>query len=157
MRSITSHAAKSGVGEHTARESESAKRVCRERASGDRPPPFLAPGPYGSGAKLCMDLAMRAHTPAVVRKRGRRRVLPPVSGGSHRSHSTYSLLPGPVCQSSGWFGVCGCQSDHSRSGPPVCVPLLGHSAGHLGFASVLLAYGSWSVHDGHLFQNFWPK
>jgi hypothetical protein len=37
MRSRTSHAAKSGVGEHTARESECAQRVRRERARGERP------------------------------------------------------------------------------------------------------------------------
>jgi len=50
MRSKTSHAAKSGVGEHTARESESAQRVHRERVRGEHPPPNLAPEPQGSGA-----------------------------------------------------------------------------------------------------------
>ena len=50
MRSRTSHAAKSGVGEYTARESESAQRMRRERARGERPPPNLAPEPQGSGA-----------------------------------------------------------------------------------------------------------
>jgi GTP-binding protein len=50
MRSKTSHAAKSGVGEHTARESESAQRVRRERVRGEHPPPNLAPEPQGSGA-----------------------------------------------------------------------------------------------------------
>jgi hypothetical protein len=35
MRSKSSHAAKSGVGEHTARESESAQRVRRERVRGE--------------------------------------------------------------------------------------------------------------------------
>ena len=50
MRSRPSHAAKSGVGEHTARESESAQRMRRERACGERPPPNLALEPQGSGA-----------------------------------------------------------------------------------------------------------
>jgi len=50
MRSISSHAAKSGVGEHTARESECAQRMRWERARGERPPPNLAPEPQGSGA-----------------------------------------------------------------------------------------------------------
>ena len=50
MRSRTSHAAKSGVGEHTARESECAQRMRWERARGERPPPNLAPEPKGSGA-----------------------------------------------------------------------------------------------------------
>jgi hypothetical protein len=50
MRSRSSHAAKSGVGEHTARESECAQRMRWERARGERPPPNLAPEPKGSGA-----------------------------------------------------------------------------------------------------------
>jgi hypothetical protein len=50
MRLRTSHAAKSGVGEHTARESECAQRMRWERARGERPPPNLAPEPKGSGA-----------------------------------------------------------------------------------------------------------
>jgi hypothetical protein len=50
MRLRTSHAAKSGVGEYTARESECAQRMRRERARGERPPPNLAPEPQGSGA-----------------------------------------------------------------------------------------------------------
>jgi len=50
MRSKSSHAAKSGVGEHTARESECAQCMRRERARGERPLPNLAPEPQGSGA-----------------------------------------------------------------------------------------------------------
>ena len=50
MRLRTSHAAKSGVGEYTARESECAQRMRWERARGERPPPNLAPEPHGSGA-----------------------------------------------------------------------------------------------------------
>ncbi len=63
MRSRTSHAAKSGVGEYTARESECAQRIRRERACGERPPPFWprnrkVPGPYffaGSETSLRSD------------------------------------------------------------------------------------------------------
>jgi hypothetical protein len=57
MRSKTSHAAKSGVGEHTARESESAQRVRRERVRGEHPPPNLAPEPQGSGALFFLWVA----------------------------------------------------------------------------------------------------
>jgi hypothetical protein len=49
MRSITSHAAESGVGEHTARESESAQCMYRERLRGEQPPPILGPGLNGPG------------------------------------------------------------------------------------------------------------
>jgi len=59
MRSRTSHAAKSGVGEHTARESESAQCMRRERVCGEHPPPNLAPGPKGSGAKLFYATSIR--------------------------------------------------------------------------------------------------
>ncbi len=61
MRSKTSHAAKSGVGEHTARESESAQRMRRERVRGEHPPPNLAPEPQGSGALFfCLFAAPQA-------------------------------------------------------------------------------------------------
>ena len=68
MRSRTSHAAKSGVGEHTARESECAQRVRWERARGERPPPNLAPQPKGCGAKCFLrgrdEVWAGAHRPA---------------------------------------------------------------------------------------------
>jgi hypothetical protein len=59
MRSRTSHAAKSGVGEHTARESESAQCVRRGRACGERPPPNLALEPKGFRAKSFYGIALR--------------------------------------------------------------------------------------------------
>ena len=52
MRLKPSHAARSGVGEHTARESESAQCVRLGRERGELPPPSLAPEPKGSGAFL---------------------------------------------------------------------------------------------------------
>jgi hypothetical protein len=52
MRLKPSHAARSGVGEHTARESESAQCVRLGRERGELPPPSLALEPHGSGAFL---------------------------------------------------------------------------------------------------------
>jgi hypothetical protein len=46
MRPKPSHAAKSGVGEHTARESESAQCVRLGRERGELPPPSLALEPF---------------------------------------------------------------------------------------------------------------
>jgi hypothetical protein len=67
MRSKTSHAAESGVGEHTARESESAQRVRRERVRGEHPPPNLAPEPQGSGALFFLEIGgSRRGNPAIV-------------------------------------------------------------------------------------------
>jgi hypothetical protein len=44
MRSKTSHAAKSGVGEHTARESESAQRCATGKSAWRAPTPNFGPG-----------------------------------------------------------------------------------------------------------------
>ncbi len=74
MRSKTSHAAKSGVGEHTARESESAQRVRRERVRGEHPPPNLAPEPKGSGALFFVGPDLAPGAP--FRKRATRSPLP---------------------------------------------------------------------------------
>jgi len=72
MRLRTSHAAKSGVGEHTARESECAQRMRWERARGKRPPPYLAPEPKGSGALFFFahggSRALGRPTPARARR-----------------------------------------------------------------------------------------
>ena len=56
MRSKTSHAAKSGVGEHTARESESAQCVPMGKSAWRAPTPNLAPEPQGSGALFVFGL-----------------------------------------------------------------------------------------------------
>jgi hypothetical protein len=50
MRSRTSHAAESGVGEHKARESESAQHCATGKSAWRAPTPNLAPEPQGSGA-----------------------------------------------------------------------------------------------------------
>ena len=59
MRLKPSHAARSGVGEHTARESESAQCVRLGRERGELPPPSLALEPNGSGAFLFLEGAPR--------------------------------------------------------------------------------------------------
>ena len=64
MRSITSHAAESSVGEHTARESESAHCMYRERLRGEQPPPILGPGLHGPGPNFlpkCNKLTCVSH------------------------------------------------------------------------------------------------
>ena len=58
MRLKPSHAARSGVGEHTARESESAQCVRLGRERGELPPPSLALEPNGSGAFLFLEGAI---------------------------------------------------------------------------------------------------
>src|SRR5476649_2135413 len=80
IRSKTSHAAKSGVGEHTARESESAQRVRRERVRGEHPPPNLAPEPQGSGALFFLRPAPPPQPQArflLPRQRSKRTALSP--------------------------------------------------------------------------------
>jgi hypothetical protein len=76
MRLRTSHAAKSGVGEHTARESECAQRMRWERARGERPPPNLAPEPQGSGALLFLDPEGPRAAPQPQRRANRRKTVP---------------------------------------------------------------------------------
>ena len=63
MRPRPSHAAESGVGEHTARESESAQCVRTGRERGELPPPSLAPEPKGSGASCFYTVSGRRQKP----------------------------------------------------------------------------------------------
>ena len=84
MRLKPSHAAKSGVGEHTARESESAQCVRTGRERGELPPPSLAPEPQGSGASCFLG---GSRTLQGISSLGAGKKPPP---GDERSPATFS-------------------------------------------------------------------